>query len=256
MSRYLNLWSIALCTALLIGTAASTQAATTPPRTQDPAAIRILKSATDFLKTQQNYAFSADIVFDDVLPPDFKIQHHAVAQYSAQRPDKLRVDYAGDRRNANFYIDGKNFTMYDQNANVYGVLAANTDIDATLNAIFNKYDFTVPLADVVSNDPYTTFMSAVQSCWYVDKATVRGFPTHHLVFVQKDLDWQIWVDDSQQPLIREIEITYKNLPGQPEYAATFTDWSFRPVDNSVFAFTPPKNAVLIDFVAVKSSGVK
>ncbi len=219
----------------------------------DPTASRILQSATDYLKQQQSYAFSADVVFDDVLPPDFKIQHHALVQYTARRPNQLRVDYAGDRRQANFYIDGKTFTLYDQAANVYGVLDANSDIDATLDSIFNKYDFTIPLADMVSNDPNKALMSAVQAGWYAGKAVIRGFSTHHLVFVQKDLDWQLWVDDGQQPLIREIELTYKNLPGQPEYMATFTDWSFSPVASSVFTFTPPKNAALIEFVQVQSA---
>jgi len=243
---------IAIAGALAVSFTAPSGAAGSAPRVE-PAAAQVLQSATSFLKQQQAYAFSTDIVFDDVLPPDFKIQHHASAQYTVQRPDKLRVDYTGDRRQASFYIDGKTFTLYDQAANVYGQLAAETDVETTLNNIFNKYDFTIPLADVISNDPQKTFMDAVQAGWYAGKATVRGFSTHHLVFVQKDLDWQIWVDDGQQPLIREIAITYKNLPGQPEYMATFTDWSFSPVQASVFDFVPPKNAALIEFIAVKSS---
>jgi hypothetical protein len=244
----------ALATGATVPSAAAPSAAASSAPKVEPAALQVLQSAATFLKQQQTFAFSADIVFDDVLPPDFKIQHHASAQYTAQRPDKLRVDYTGDRRQASFYIDGKNFTLYDQAANVYGQLAADTDVETTLDKIFSKYDFTVPLADIVSNDPLKNFNSKVQAGWYVGKATVRGFSTHHLVFVQKDLDWQIWVDDGQQPLIREIAITYKNLPGQPEYMATFTDWSFTPVQASVFNFVPPKNAALIEFIAVSSSG--
>ena len=227
--------------------------AASAPHTLDPNAVRIVRSATDYLKAQQSYAFTADIMFDDVLPPDFKIQQHALAQYTMQRPNKLRVNYTGDRRQAGFYIDGKNFTLYDQTANVYGVLPAGTDVESTLDTIFNKYDFSPPLTELLANDPYAKFSTVVQSGWYVGKSVVRGYSTHHLVFVQQNIDWQIWVDDGQTPLIRQIEITYKNLPGQPEYNAVFTDWSFSAASPSVFNFVPPKNAAMIDFVTVKSA---
>jgi hypothetical protein len=231
-------------------------AKTTPRTTVEPSAQRLLQAAAAYLKQQQSYAFSADIVYDDVQPPDFKIQIHASAQYTIKRPNLLRVDYAGDRRQASFYIDGKNFVLYDRATNTYGELQAASDIESTLNAILDKYDFSVPLADFVANDPYQALASQVQGAVNLGPSTVRGFPTHHLVFTQSDIDWQIWIDDGATPLIRELEITYKSLPGQPEYMATFTDWKFAPADRSVFSFTPPPNAVLIDFIAIKkeSSG--
>ncbi|MBV8264125.1 MAG: DUF2092 domain-containing protein [Candidatus Eremiobacteraeota bacterium] len=245
-------WLALFIGVVVIGGAAPSVAAPSPPHTMDPTALRIVQSAADYLKQQQSFAFTADVMFDDVLPPDFKIQQHAVAQYTMQRPNKLRINYAGDRRQADFYIDGKNFTLYDQNANVYGVLPAGADVQSTLDTIFDKYDFTPPLTDLLANDPFAKF-SNVQSGWYVGKSTVRGFSTHHLVFVQKNIDWQIWVDDGQTPLIREVEITYKNLPGQPEYNAIFTDWSFSAANPSVFTFVPPKNAALIDFLTAKAA---
>lgn len=246
-------WFACILSMFVTAFAAPSVAATTPPQTLDPNAVRIVRAAADYLKQQQSYAFTADVVFDDVQPPDFKIQQHAVAQYTVQRPDKLRVNYAGDRRTVDFYIDGKNFTLYDQTANVYGVLPAAADVETTVDNIFQKYDFSPPLTDLLANDPYAKFSQAKQSGWYVGKSVVRGYSTHHLVFVRSDIDWQIWVDDGQIPLIREVEITYKNLPGQPQYSATFTDWSFAAANASVFNFVPPKNAALIDFIAVKSA---
>jgi hypothetical protein len=237
---------------VVAASASSSDAATTPPQTLDPTAVRIVRSAADYLKQQQSFAFTADVVYDDVLPPDFKIQQHAVAQYTVQRPNKLRVNYTGDRRQVEFYMDGKNFTLFDQTANVYGVIPAGADIESTVDSIFAKYDFSPPLTELLANDPYAKFSHTAQSGWYVGKSVVRGFSTHHLVFVRPNIDWQIWVDDGQTPLIRAIEITYKNLPGQPEYSATFTDWSFGAANASVFTFVPPKNAALIDFVSAKS----
>lgn len=246
---------VALLTALvMLALPHRSDAKTAAGSTIEPSAQRLLQAAADYLKQQQSYSFSGDLVYDDVQPPDFKIQIHASAQYSIHRPNQLRVDYTGDRRQANFYIDGKNFVLYDRATNTYGILQAAGDIDATLNAILDKYDFTVPLFDLVSNDPYKALTSRVQGAVNLGPSTVRGFATHHLVFTQSDIDWQIWIDDGATPLIRELELTYKTLPGQPEYMATFTDWKFTPAEASVFTFAPPPNAMLIDFIAIQKSG--
>ena len=247
-------WRTAIfATFAVVAFASPSLAKTTTPTgpTIETGALSLLQTAAAYLKEQPSFAFSADIVHEDVQPPDIKIQFHATAQYMITRPGQLRVDYASDRRQASFYIDGKNFVLYDKAKNTYGILQAQNDIDATLNAILDKYDFSVPLADLVSNDPYKALGSKVQGAYDLGVSTVGGFTTHHLLFIQKDIDWQLWVDAGPTPLIRELEITYKNLPGQPEYMATLTDWKIAPVDASVFTFTPPKGAVLIDFVVVQ-----
>ena len=44
---------------------------------------------------------------------------------------------------------------------------------------------------------------------------VRGIQCHHLVFIQDDIDWQIWIENSQTPLPRKMVITSKWLAGGP-----------------------------------------
>jgi len=238
-------------TLVILALARPCVAATATGPVIEPGAQRLLQAAASYLKAQPSLAFSADIVHDDVQPPDIKVQFHASAQYMLARPGQLRVDYTSDRRQASFFIDGKTFVLFDRAQNTYGILQAQGDIDTTLNAVLDKYDFSVPLADLVSNDPYKALAGKLQGAYDLGVSTVAGFATHHLLFIQKDIDWQLWIDAGATPLIRELQITYKNLPGQPEYMATLTDWKFAPVAASVFSFNPPKGAVLIDFVAVQ-----
>jgi hypothetical protein len=103
------------------------------------------------------------------------------------------VNYTGDRRKASFHI-GKTFVFYDRSANVYGTAPAENDNDATLDAIFAKYDFTVPLVDLVSNHLGSSLFGKLQSGYDLGSSSVGGFATRHLLFTQSDIDWEIWID--------------------------------------------------------------
>lgn len=79
----------------------------------DPQARQILQRASLYLQQQSSYSFQADINYDDVMPPDFKLQYQAVAQVRVTRPNKLRVDYEGDHRRVSFFSDGSTLTLMD-----------------------------------------------------------------------------------------------------------------------------------------------
>lgn len=245
---------VALAGVILLAASDRGDAAVAPK--VEPEALHLLDSAAAYLKSQSSFSFGADIRYDDVQASGIKYQLHATATYDVVRPGNLFVSYTSDRRAANFYSDGKTFVFFDRTANVYGTTAASNDNGATLNAIFAKYDFTVPLDDLVSNDPVKSLGSKLQSGYDLGSSSVDGVATHHLLFTQADINWQIWIDDGATPLIRELSVTYKKLPGQPEYTATFHDWKFAPIDASVFSFTPPKEAVHVDFVAISKNGAQ
>ena len=222
----------------------------------EPGAQHLLAAATDYLKGQSSLSFTAEIRYDDVQPGGLKYQVNGLAKYVVSRPGNLFVDYTGDRRSANFYSNGKVFAFYDRLANVYGTAPATDNNDTTLSTIFTKYDFTVPLDDVVSNDPGKSFMAKVLNGYDLGPSLVEGSATRHLLFTQSDINWQIWIDSSGPPIIRELSITYKNLPAEPQYTAIFHDWKFDPIDASVFTFLPPAGAVHVELVAVPNGGAK
>lgn len=215
-------------------------------------AMAILKQSADYLKRQPSYEFAAQIAFDDVMVPDFKVQYQARYKAWVQRPDHVRVDYDGDRRNVSFYYDGKMFTLLDQQAKVFSSLPAPASMDATLAQVQSKYDVVLPLDDFLSSDPYKSMSGKINTAYYLGKSSVAGVQTRHLVFRQADIDWQIWVEDGTQPLPRKLVITYKNLPGSPQYTAIFTAWQFKPIANSVFSFVPPAQASSIESIPMST----
>ena len=51
--------------------------------------------------------------------------------------------------------------------------------------------------------------------------------------MQEDIDWQIWIESGKRQIPRKIVITYKNLPGQPQFIAFLNDWV---IDKSITDF--------------------
>ena len=221
--------------------------AQTPPMV-DPQAQNLLRQASTYLQQQKSYRFQADITFDDVMPPDFKLQYHSTAQVMVSRPDKFRVDYVSDRRQMNFYFNGKELTIFDPNANVYTSLSLPKNIDTALNKVDDNYSFVVPLSDFIHSDPYQALASKIKTGYYLGKSTIGGVSTHHLAFSQENIDWQIWLEDSKRLLPRKLVISYKNLPGSPQYSAILSNWEFKPLASSLFEFKAPDNADSIDIV--------
>lgn len=216
----------------------------------DPRARQFLQRASLYLQQQSSYRFQANITYDDVMSPDLKLQYHAVTQVRVTRPNKLRVDYEGDHRRVSFFYDGTTFTLADRIANVYGTLPSSGSIENTLDQILAKYDFSVPLADFVMDNLYQTLTGKVKKGYYLGLSQVLGRPAHHLAFTQDNINWQIWIQTGKQPLIRKLLIDYKDLPGSPQYAATFSEWDFRPQPAQTFVFTPPPQATSVGFMEI------
>ena len=56
----------------------------------------------------------------------------------------------------------------------------------------------------------------------------RACSAHHLVFVQPTIEWRIWIDTGEQPLPRQLALSYVREPGEPQYVAVLTKWKLSP----------------------------
>ena len=105
----------------------------------------------------------------------------------------------------------------------------------------------LPLIDLAMSDPYANATAKVEQGKYFGIATVLGVPCHHLAFTQENVDWQVWIEDGPQPLIRKFVITHKNDPGAPEFTALITHWNLTDrIADSNFVFEQPKGVSKIE----------
>jgi len=78
----------------------------------------------------------------------------------------------------------------------------------------------------------------------VNTVTINGAPYDHLFFSQPPgIDLELWLSKNEQALPARLIVTYRSLPGNPNFVALFSDWNLdvRPPDTD-FTFQPPAGA--------------
>ena len=219
-----------------------------PPETE-ARADRILREMSDYLKSAEQFTFQADVSYDSVLVSGQKIQYGGTGKISVHRPDRLRVEHRGDETNLRVILNGQTFTLQDLNLDFYAQKEMTADIDTAVDRMFERFGFSVPTADLVYADPYSTLTASVDSGFVIGLHSVQGVQCHHLFFSQESIDWQIWIEDGPRPLPRKLLITYKDEPGSPQYAVQLSHWDLSPrISDAYFEFHPPAGADRIEFL--------
>jgi hypothetical protein len=226
----------------------------TPPVIAEQADI-LLKQMAAYIGSAGEFTFHADITFDHVLPSGQKLQFSATEDVALKRPGALYVEWSSDLGDRQFWYDGKSITLYDPSSPFYATESAPSQLDSMLDRLLPELNFSPPLADFLYSDPYQRVKSNVQYGFDLGENDVSGRSCRTLVFVEKDIDWQIWIDPGPQLIPCKLVITYKSQPSQPQFAAVFTDWDFSPrIAAPVFTPELPAEVAKIPFktiVAVK-----
>lgn len=213
---------------------------------QEPDPLQVLKKMCDYLRGLQQFSCQAEITEDVLLTTGQKIQLGKSVEASVRRPDRMLAKSQGDADNRQFIYDGKTITLLDRSRNVYTTIDAPPEIDAALNHAIRAFDLRAPLADLIYTKAYENLSSGVTSGFYAGLHKVQGVPCHHLAFRQKDIDWQIWIEDGPTPLPRKFLITDTKAKGL-QFTTLFSKWNTSPqLEEALFTFVPPEKAEKID----------
>jgi hypothetical protein len=218
-----------------------------PTRILDPRADEILRAMATLHSTTKSFAFEAEERFDEIPSGQPRTLLTNVRRVVIQRPNRLAADAEGDTLSRSVWFDGQTFSVYDRAQNVYAGIPTPGSIDTALDTLTDKYAMAVPLADLLYADPYAILTEDVTYSKYLGLHRAAGVLSHHLVFAQPTIEWQIWIDAGEQPLVRQLAISYVREPGEPQYVAVLTKWKLSPsVPESIFRFEPPEGAVRVD----------
>jgi hypothetical protein len=226
---------------------AAAKGAAQAPAPPDP--DKILRDMADFLKSQGQFSFRAEVTDDQVYSGGKKLQYSLDLKVAVRRPDKIRIDGQGDLENQEVFYDGLTLTLYNKDHNLYAITPMPPTIDEALTKAYHDFGLQVALADLVCTNAYDLMMKNVTHTLYVGLHRVRGVLCHHLAFDQKDMQWQIWIEVGDKPLPRKLLINQKKLQAEPQWTATLTDWNLSPqLPANMFTFVPPTGSHQIDFV--------
>jgi len=208
-----------------------------------PQADAALKQMGACLAAARQFSFAADDMMDQLLADGQRVQVSINHRFTVRRPNAVAAEAEGDLENARYVYDGKSLAIVDRAENIYALLDVPNTIDAMLDYVAEKYALTMPLSDLFYSEPYAVARPRMRCVSYVGLHQVRGVKCHHLAIRQESVDWQIWIQATDPPVPRKLVITYKELPGQPQYVAFLNDWNLAAeVPEGTFSFTPPPGA--------------
>jgi hypothetical protein len=216
----------------------------------DVKAAEVMQKVSDFYGTLSHFQY---VVFDsiDVVKDGVKVQFSHEREGIVSRPNFFQASVVGDITNRTMWKDKDSFTVLDNETNEYFTIEFEGSIDELLDVLINRFNVSIPLADIFSRDMKSTMLSNIKTGRYLGEHLAVGRNCHHLVFTQDNIDWQVWVDMGDKPILRKLIITYKQLEGQPQYTAEFDSFEslVEAPSNDVFKFAPPDGAVEIDLKA-------
>jgi hypothetical protein len=221
------------------------------PAIHPKTARQVVEELCTNLKSQRSFTVDMDVTYDDVLDSGSKVQYSAYQNLWVRKPDRLRSDYIGDERVTRFFYDGKTFTLEDLARDLYVTKPAPNNLDEALDRVEEKYGITIPMSNLVANDPCADILNDVTRIVFVGNDMVDAEPMYHILLIGSDRDFQIWVTRDANPLLRKVVITYKTLPGSPQYTAVLSDWKLNPnIPADTFTFKPMGDSIGIEILPV------
>ena len=221
----------------------------------DPDAIALLRRATDYFAGMHQFSLVADTTIEIVNDSGQKLQLDHLVSIDLQRPNRLRVERVGDLVNQTFYYDGKSLAVNLPEERYYASTPVPATLDAMLDFVRNQLDLIAPGSDLLYTDSYQRLAAGLTAGYIIGKSEAGGVQCDHLAFRNNQVDWQIWIQEGDQPVPRKLVVTSKRFAQAPEFAFTISRWNPAPsFSNATFQFVPPEGSRKIEFRPATLSG--
>lgn len=218
--------------------------------TPEPAAVAALRRMSTYLASLQGFELTSDATLDVVTDSGQKLQVDGQVHYKVKRPG-IRMDLVSDLKTRSYYFDGHQFTIFAPKLNYYATLAAPATNRAFLRTLYDRFGIELPLEDLFRwSDGDESDVRALTAGFSAGTATIDGVATDHWAFRQGDYDWEVWIQQGDQPLPRKITIVDRTDPAFPAYTARLS-WTVNPTFAADdFTYTPGQGATHIQLATL------
>jgi hypothetical protein len=204
----------------------------------------------------EQFSFQAQTIRVYATPNGEPLHIFHTLKVTVHRPNRLMAEVTGDDGSSKLVFDGKTATIFSATQNKYASIAVpDGTIEGMLKEAVGRLGVDFPLADFLSEAPSKAFLSGVTAGRVVNTVTIDGAPYDHLFFSQPPgIELELWLSKNEQSLPRRLIVTYRSLPGEPNFIAQFSDWNFNihPTDAD-FAFQPPAGATQVELKPVAAA---
>lgn len=228
----------------------------------DPQAQQVVDGFSKFFAAAKGFRTSVDVTV--VVESEGRKQTRSFKQkLAAERPNEFLYALESPEINASVISDGKELSLFISGYDKY----ASEKAPATLAEILGK-NIVVSVMQLgnaanvatalVSDDPAAKLLTGVTALEYGGTVELDGAKCHLLRATAEPMDWQIWIDAGQQPLVRQFLpdvagaiARMAKARGQESPVAnikvtntvSYTNWEIDPkFADDAFAFHAPDDA--------------
>jgi len=240
-----------LLTALLATVALADVKSPATETAHSSAGMDQLMRMASFLAQLKQLSVAQQSGYDVVQDSGQKIEFLENRKLVFDRPDRFRVD--AQRSNGESYaiaFDGQAITVFSLTKKLYASSKIKGDIDSAITYYVKDLGMRFPLAMLYVINLPDEFGRRVREAEIVETLILNGVSYFHLVVRADNVDFQVLLPETGDPLPLRIVITYKFEVGQPQYWANFSNWNLSPnPPESSFFPNIPKDADRIQFFA-------
>ena len=153
----------------------------------------------------------------------------------------------GDDGATRITYDGKTLTILNKGANKYIQMPVTGSIETMLREASKRMGVDFPLADLLADKPGESFLDGVTTGSMVGEASFEGNAGHHFLFLQPPgIELELFTEDDTS-LPRRIVVTYRSIPGEPQFISELEDWKVGDeIHDEAFATQVPPDATKIE----------
>ena len=213
---------------------------------KDPRALELLRKMGDKLKAARSFAVklrtAVEIPAGGVLAT-----FYGRGALEMARPNRVAASREGDLAEFHFAYDGKAMTISVPGAGQWATVAAPPTIAAMLGAAAEQGELSLPVDELLVDDPYAALTKDLLHAAVVGQASVGGRKVDHLVLVTGGLELQYWLDAATSLPARAV-VVYADHPLRPHFTVDYSDWRLdHRVKARAFELPMPKGATQVDF---------
>jgi hypothetical protein len=229
------------------------------PPAQEPVievkVVEVIDAMSKLLLESKTFRLTGEVTTEEFLSSGHTIELSREFVFTARRGGGLLMDRKSEDFHRRLFFDGKTVAVHDLDREVYATMEHPGSNQKLLDTLHDEYGMTIPLSDLVMEDPQAALSEFAEWGLYMGIRNVRGVRCHHLVLSSDLLEWQLWVQADGDPVPRKLVIRYGSEPGEPRYRAHITKWERNvTVTDEMLRLTPPEGATKIDIARSATDG--
>ena len=215
---------------------------------RDQQAIEVLTGMSEYLAGLERFAVSGYGSSDARLDAGLIVANPMEVKLRVERPGSLRLTRFDGEQTQEIYLHAGVLTLYRSGEGYYARAEAPGTIEAAMEFTLLELGIDAPLMDLLYKDVFAHLAGTSNPVLYLtDKSRVDGKDCHHVAIRNQEVDVQLWVEEGERPVPRQLIITSKWEGGAPRFMAQLK-WDTGPqFADDVFEFTAPDGATQIEF---------